>query len=64
MPEDYFTCGEIEALKEINDWNMEPDESKYISARITTTKSNGPVKDRTVMEFYTEILGSDVSTRK
>jgi len=64
MPEDYFAGDEIEALKEINDWNMEPDESKYISARITTTKSNGPVKDKTVMEFYTEILGSDVSTRK
>ena len=63
MPEDYFTGDEIEALKEINDWNMEPDESKYISVRITTTKSNGPVKDKTVMEFYTEILGSDVSTR-
>jgi len=63
VPEDYFTSDEIEALKEINDWNREPDESKYIRARITTTKSNGPVKDKTVMEFYTEILGSDVSTR-
>lgn len=61
--DDILPDGEIEKLKEINDWNKEINLSKCIKKEIITHKEDLKLKEETIENIFKEIYNKDFNIR-
>ena len=57
--ENQFSGLEIEALKELNDWNTELNPGKCDVYEIVRRKHLGPIDETTLLDFYKQVLKGD-----